>query len=84
MKCFFQILHKNSGVRSPAIGMDRNAFAKSLSDLVPAEEWDSAYIIVLVDDVKDDKAWEFSTAPVLSVRSFINLFANQKEVIDNV
>lgn len=82
MKCFFQLLHAKTGTRSPAIGQDRVLFAKALNEIVPEEERNDTYVLVLVEDA-DASEWKFSTAPAMTVHSFINLFG-AIEVSSNV
>lgn len=73
MNCFFQLLDSKTGSRSPAIGQDRVAFAKALKNIVPEDEKNNVYVLVLVED-SSAAEWKFSTAPAMTVHSFINLF----------
>lgn len=82
MKCFFQLLDSKTGSRSPAIGQDRIAFAQALKNVVPEDEQNDVYVLVLVEDANADQ-WKFSSAPAMTVHSFINLFGNL-EVASNV
>lgn len=76
MKCFFQIVHKNSGARSPAISMSRTEFARKIRQLVPDHELDENYILVLVENLEneDSSEWDFSRAPLMLARTFVTNF----------
>lgn len=82
MKCFFQLLDSKSGQRSPAVGQDRSKFANSLADVIPVEDRSEVYVLVLVEDPGETE-WKFSTAPAMTVATFIANFATV-EVSANV
>lgn len=76
-KCFFQLVDKETGVRSPVVGVERKEYAQSLLRWTIERgegKADSTYVLVLVDDIVEGK-WSFSQAPLLTVRSFIEQFA---------
>lgn len=76
MKCFFQLLSKDSGTRSPAFGCERTEAAAVLLRWCienGPDSGDGHYVIVLTDDIKDGE-WNFSQAPLLTVRNFIEQF----------
>jgi len=74
MKCFFQLLSQETGLRSAAIGMDRTDFVTLLKMRLESNpEISSDYVLVLVDDVANPE-WSFSSAPLLTVTNFITAF----------
>lgn len=74
-KCFFQLVSSQNGTRSPSIGCLRSQFADKLRSLVDDNpDLSSDYVLVLVDDVTDDK-WAFSSAPLMLVSSFLSSFS---------
>lgn len=74
MKCFFQLISRVNGVRSPVAGDDRQSFANNLRELFP--EGSEDFVLVLVDDATASQ-WEFSRAPLMTINSFIKQFATE-------
>jgi len=76
MKCFFQLIDKKTGTRSPAVSSTRNEFAASLQKAYPHDP-DDAYVLVLVDNMQMDveSEWNFSRAPLMTVSTFVQHFA---------
>ena len=72
MKLFIQIVDKDSGKRSPAFSGTREELASRLANA--PEFFDTSYVLVLVDDATD-AAWDFSTAPLMLVSSFVSQYA---------
>ena len=74
--CFVQLLNTADGTRSPAFGGSRIEVATALLCWCieqGAGVGDSHMVIVLVDDATDSD-WNFSTAPLLTVKNFIDQF----------
>lgn len=76
MKCFFQLIDKQTGQRSPAVSSTRNEFAATLQKNYP-NHGDEAYVLVLVDSVQLDveSEWNFSRAPLMTVSTFVKEYA---------
>lgn len=75
MKCFFQLIETATGYRSSPVGFLRDEFANTLKKQLetnPALADD--IVLVLVDDA-DATDWEFSTAPLMKVSTFVEHFA---------
>lgn len=74
MKCFFQLISQETGLRSSAVGMERSDFANLLKQRLESQpDIASDYVLVLVDDVSNPE-WSFSSAPLLTVTNFIAAF----------
>ena len=79
MKAFFQLISVETGVRSPAFGCERTDAAKTLLQWCigqGGQAADSHYVLVLVEDLSD-MDWQFSTAPLMTVRRFIENFSSE-------
>lgn len=76
-KCVFQFVHGEDGRRSPPITIDRYEFASGLKEDV---NWDSPQLdvdmVLVLAELTDNEAqgYRFSTAPMMTVRHFINAF----------
>ena len=81
VKGFFQLVDVRDGTRSPAMGASRKEFARTLLSWVCSnpDNVPYLYVLVLVDDIKstDSQSWDFSTAPLLTVKSFIEQFSGE-------
>ena len=74
MKCFFQLIRPSDGVRSQAFGESREVFAEILlKRSVENPETLNDLVLVLVEDAAAEN-WQFSSAPVLKVETFIAQF----------
>lgn len=72
MKCFFQLVSSVDGTRTPHASDSRQSFADNLCKIFP--DGSSHFVLVLVDDVKEE--WNFSTAPLVTVSTFISQYAS--------
>lgn len=80
MKCFFQLIRPADGVRSQAFGESREVFAEILlKRSVENPETMKDLVLVLVEDVAAEN-WQFSSAPVMTVESFIANFGGKENV----
>lgn len=81
MKIFVQLVQASTGIRSAAIGYPRSEVAsvmRKLRDDPAVEVCGSDYVLVLVDDAGEHE-WQFSTAPMMTVDTFISNY----EVVSN-
>lgn len=80
MKCFFQLISQETGVRSPAFGCVRSEAAAVLLRwcVQNSGSADNHYVLVLTDDFVEDQ-WNFSTAPLMTVRTFIEKFSGDEK-----
>ncbi len=70
-KCFFQLVDRETGMRSAAVGATVGDFAKSLRTNLSVDG-DKQYVLLLVDDC-DAEEWKFSLAPMMTVTSFLKM-----------
>lgn len=68
----YQVINHRDGSRSPAGAFERSEFARVLRDEVSAVVTGEDFILVLMDQIGDE--WVASSAPIMRVESFINLF----------
>lgn len=80
MKCFFQLIRPSDGVRSQAFGESREVFAEILlKRAVENPETMKDMVLVLVEDVAAEN-WQFSSAPVMTVETFIAHYGVKQNV----
>lgn len=72
MKCIFQLVARETGVRSQPVIADRFAFAAKLSVLFP--EGSDDYVLVICDNVGSDTSG-VSVAPLMTITTFCALKA---------
>lgn len=76
MKCVFQVLRREDGVRSPALEAERAEFARVLEEACrdhPEYVQLTDYVIVLMEHMGEPNA-AVSLAPILSIERFIAEF----------
>jgi len=71
-KCFFQLVHRETGKRTEAVSSDRDSLANKLHDMFPGGSDD--YVLVLVEFF-DGEEWRFSQAPMMTVSHFVDAFS---------
>jgi len=73
-----QLIDKKTGSRTPPVTRTRAEFANALRDLLPENQHDKAYVLVLADDSVTEGTLDFATAPLLTVGNFIENFATKE------
>lgn len=77
---FFQLVEKDTGSRSKPLSCERSEFARRCQQMINMHpETGDDYVLVLIDDVQTDvlgSAWEFSQAPMMTVRNFAEKFSS--------
>lgn len=80
MKCAFQLVLQKDGTRSDTICLDRVSFANWLFENFQ-DEVDLFYVLVLCEfnsRVTDSPDWDFSTAPLMTVRQFVQVVVGRE------
>lgn len=72
MKIVVQLVSKVDGTRTPTFSGTRSEVARLLKSHFPVDD-DDCYVLVLCDDAVS-AAWEFSTAPMMSIKRFVEDF----------
>jgi len=77
MKCIYQLIHNDTGARSEPIECDRQEFANKLAEW-ESDQIDSAGIVVLMEKHDPDQEYEFSKAPFMYAKTFVEHFRTQE------
>lgn len=73
MKCIFQLMETETGVRSEPIELTVKEFAYFLKEHLIPEQMEHQAILVLMQK-QADQEYEFSKAPFMMVETFIEHF----------
>lgn len=79
MNCLFQIVDTETGRRSEVMERNRMQFADDLKKVIESNnDMGEAYLLVLMEEPEDTKQWEFSTCPIMTVNTFIQIMEPQQ------
>lgn len=81
MKCAFQLICAADGSRSAPFVFERVAFADYLKDTFTTDNADY-HVLVLCEFTSratDSPDWDFSSAPLMNVGRFVELFSSKEE-----
>lgn len=77
-----QLVHQKTGSRTPPITKTRREFANTLRDLIPPTEQEKSFVLVLADDSVTPGSLDFALAPLMTVQTFIEHFADKGDLGD--
>lgn len=75
MNIVAQLIDKKTGKRTRPVTRTREDFANALRDMLPPDQHDKAYVLVLADDSIESGSMDFATAPLMTVETFIKHFS---------
>lgn len=80
MQIVAQLIDKKTGARSKTVTSTRREFADKLAEVFPPKKRKGAFVLILADDSVKKNDLDFSTAPLMTVQTFIDMFSQQNEL----